>query len=73
MLVRICDICFLNGNVKKAASKSSQSFYRNSVKLNADVCDEHKEYLKSMGPTDLVKAIESFESLEKKTKKKGEQ
>ena len=75
MLVRICDICFGNGSkVTKAVGKSSQSFYRNSLKLTADVCDEHKEYLKSMGTGDLPKVIESFELLEKKaSKRKGDQ
>jgi len=76
MLIRVCDICFANGGkLTKSVGRSSNSFYRHSVKLTADVCDEHKTYLKSMSSGDIPKLLQTYDVLEKKqikSKKKAD-
>ena len=71
MLIRVCDICFASGGrLVKSEGRSSNSFYRHSVKLTADVCEEHKNYLKTMSSGDIPKLLNTYDVLEKKQPKK---
>ena len=70
MLIRVCDICYANGGkLVKSEGRSWNSFYRHSVKLTADVCSDHKNYLKSMSPGDIPKLLSTYDVLEKKQTK----
>jgi hypothetical protein len=57
MQIRVCDICIANNKIERAVGKSSGNFYKNSIRVSADVCKEHKDYLKSMDSGDAVTQI----------------
>lgn len=73
MQIRVCDICFgNNGKITKAVGKSSNSFFRNSIRISADVCEEHKEYLKTMSGDAIDKVVDIHKKWDAKERVKKE-
>jgi len=71
MDIKICDVCYSDGNkITKATKKVYQSYHDNHVRVSADVCDEHGEVFATLSPDEAVSKITKLmEKIEKKKKK----
>ena len=69
MLIKVCDVCMGEHNkITKATGRFSKSYYDGHVRVGVDVCVEHKEFFKVLGPDEATSKIQKL--YEKTGKKK---